>query len=348
MVVRKRQGGRWQWDVCVKKGKTKIRRRGAAPSRRVALEMEATERRKLMAGAFVQGRSPFFVDFADEFRKVYAAANNKPSERAAKEMILRKHLTPAFGVMRLDAIGVQHVEHYKAEKLAAGLKPKTVNNHLIVLAKLFAVAKDWGRLSEPPKCRRMKAELPGVDFLSADEVLRLMTVTDPPWSNMVKLALCTGLRVSELVALRWADVAAGESRKLVVRYSAWGGKVGTPKGGKAKEVPLSTPAVAALAGQHDLSAGGALVFPGHDGAMLTREACRKPLRRLLARAGVRQVSWHVFRHTFGSHLAMGGTPLRAIQELLRHESIAMTLRYSHLSPGVTADAVGRLYQEPKT
>ena len=56
-------------------------------------------------------------------------------------------------------------------------------------------------------------------------------------------------------------------------------------------------------------------------------------------AGLRQVSWHVLRHTFASHLAMRGAPLKAIQDLLGHATIQMTMRYAHLAPEVARDAV---------
>lgn len=79
-------------------------------------------------------------------------------------------------------------------------------------------------------------------------------------------------------------------------------------------------------------------------------ACRK--------AGLRQVGWHALRHTFASHLAMRGAPLKAIQELLGHATIQMTMRYAHLSPDVSREAVRLLdrrggvaatwQQEPKT
>ena len=63
------------------------------------------------------------------------------------------------------------------------------------------------------------------------------------------------------------------------------------------------------------------------------------IRRLCRRAGLRIIIWHVCRHTFASHLVMRGAPLKTIQELLGHQWINMTLRYSHLTPTVKRDAV---------
>jgi len=60
------------------------------------------------------------------------------------------------------------------------------------------------------------------------------------------------------------------------------------------------------------------------------------------RAGIRRIGWHALRHTFASHLVMRGAPIKAVQELLGHATIEMTMRYSHLSPDVRRDAVALL------
>jgi len=76
--------------------------------------------------------------------------------------------------------------------------------------------------------------------------------------------------------------------------------------------------------------------------MLGKNEVKHPLWRACRKAGLRQIGWHVLRHTYASHLAMRGAPLKAIQELLGHATIEMTMRYSHLSPGVRRDVVRML------
>ena len=98
--------------------------------------------------------------------------------------------------------------------------------------------------------------------------------------------------------------------------------------------------LAALKGHRHLR--GKLVFCAADGRMLTKNECKHPLWRACRRAGLRQVGWHMLRHTFASHLVMRGAPLKAVQELLGHASIEMTMRYAHLSPDARKDAVGLL------
>ena len=125
-------------------------------------------------------------------------------------------------------------------------------------------------------------------------------------------------------------------KRIIVRRAVARGLIGTPKNGKAREVPLSDQAAAAL-GDHP--GRGDLVFCAPDGAMLTRGSTKWPLRRALARAGLRSIGWHCLRHTFASHLVMRGAPLKSVQELLGHSTIEMTMRYSHLSPDARRDAV---------
>lgn len=255
---------------------------------------------------------------------------------------MRVHLLPAFGELRLDRIDALRVEGYKARKLDEGLSRKSINNQLTVLRRMLAVAVEWGQLVSVPAIRWLKTPAQEFDFLTFDEAGRLVEGADPEWRSMIVVALRTGLRLGELLALRWRDVDL-EAGRLVVRRAAARGVVGTPKSGQAREVPLSEEARGALrAQQHDR---GELVFCDGSGAMLTRNACRRPLWRACGRAGIRRIGWHKLRHTFASHLVMRGASMKAVQELLGHSTIEMTMRYAHLSPDARRDAV-RLLDAP--
>ncbi len=80
---------------------------------------------------------------------------------------------------------------------------------------------------------------------------------------------------------------------------------------------------------------------------LKNDACRNAILRASKRAGLRPIGWHTLRHTFASHLVMRGVPPKAVQELLGHASIEVTMRYAHLSPDVKKDAVRALEQRPR-
>jgi integrase len=151
------------------------------------------------------------------------------------------------------------------------------------------------------------------------------------------VALKTGLRVGELLALHWQDVdlVAGH---LIVRRTLWNGQEGPPKGGRNRKVSLSDLALAALKAHRHLR--GPYVLCDEAGKRLARSIVKDVVPSTCARAKLsKRVTTHGLRHTFASHLVMRGASLKAVQELLGHESIEMTLRYSHLTPDVKRDAV---------
>lgn len=292
--------------------------------------LNADERKPAMAI-----ESPLLADFAKDFIDTYATPNNKPSEVESKRMILRVHLVPAFGNLRLDQIGVAEIDAYKAKKMATKVAHKTINNHLTVLRKLLTVAIAWQRLTVAPPIKWLKPPPPEFDFLTFDESNRLLDAAQGEWRTMITVAIRTGLRLGELLGLSWTDVDL-QAGRLFVRRAVARGIVGTPKNGRSREVALSQQATAVLAAHPRRSL---LVFSDREGKMLTKGATKAPLATALKRAGLRHIGWHALRHTFASHLVMRGAPVKAVQELLGHSTIEMTMRYSHLSPDARRDAV---------
>ena len=286
---------------------------------------------------------PTFAKFAEEFMATYSEANNKPSEVQSKRTILKCHLLPAFGGKKLDVIQQREIEAYKSAKLKSDLAPKTVNNHLTILRRILSLAAEWGLLTHTPPVKWLKTPEPEFDFLDFDEAVRLERGAKGEWAAMITVGLTTGLRLGELLALRWEDVDLVRGR-LLVRRAVARGVIGTPKSGKSREIPLNEKAAAALKRQRHLR--GELVFCDDAGRMLRKGSCKWPLWSACKRAGLRRIGWHALRHTFASHLVMRRAPLKAVQELLGHSTIEMTMRYSHLSPDVRKDAVRLLDADP--
>jgi len=332
------------WWIDFRYDRERIRKKSPINTKRGAEEYERKVRQELLAGTFEQEKEPerkpiTVAEFGAEFLSTYVRSNNKPSEVATKEMILNRHLVPAMGKLTLDAIDGRVIERYKAAKLDQKLMPKTINNHLTVLRKMLSLASDWKLIPQIPKVVWLKAPLPEFDFLDFEEAERLVAGADGEWRAMITVALKTGIRLGELLALRWEDVDL-VSGKLIVRRAVARGIFGTPKSGKSREVPLSKEAVKTLKGQRHLR--GELVFSDVSGTLFTKESCKHPLWRASKRSGLRRIGWHVLRHTFASHLAMRGVPLKAIQELLGHATIEMTMRYAHLAPMARQQAVEAL------
>lgn len=156
---------------------------------------------------------------------------------------------------------------------------------------------------------------------------------------MILIGARTGLRLGELVALRWADVDFA-AKRILVRRSIVRGVESSTKSNRERAVDLSTSALSALrAHRHNASE---FVFCDDAGQHLTRGMLHDAIERAGKKAEIGQVGWHVLRHTFASHLAIAGVSLRAIQLLMGHSTIAMTERYAHLSQESIASAVARL------
>jgi len=132
--------------------------------------------------------------------------------------------------------------------------------------------------------------------------------------------------------------------KLQVRRSIRQGVTGLPKGGRGRTVDLPGSVVDALQGHRHLR--GPYVVCQPNGQPLTASMTEQRLSRAVSRAGISReqghITWHDLRHTYGSHLAMRGVPLKVTQELMGHATLEMTLRYAHLAPEARERAVQQL------
>lgn len=288
-----------------------------------------------------------------EFSKTFIETSrviNKASSIDAKNAVLNCHLLPLIGDLPIDKLTYAVIEDLKLALVkkkitrvdpdkadtARTLAPKTVNNCLVVLRRMLVVARKRGLIEYVPDFEWLKAPQPDFDFLDFDEAERLVKAAEGQLRTMLMVALKTGMRHGELLALRWQDVDLVAGR-VTVRQNVVRGVIGTPKSGKPREIALGNDVRDALKAHRHLR--GRLVFCNLDGKMLTDSELKNPLSHACKRAGLRPVSWHVLRHSFASHLAMRGATLKVIQDLLGHSTIIMTMRYAHLAPEVARDAV---------
>lgn len=256
---------------------------------------------------------------------------NKHSTLTSKRQILRDHLVPAFGSMPLGSIGDTEIDDYKLTKLKAGYSAKFLNNQLSNLQNLLKLARRRKLITHVPDIEWVSDPIPAFDFLDSTkgEDVAFLNAVDPHWHPMMALALNTGLRLGELLALRW-DCVDLEGGRLMVRRTVWRGVEGLPKGGRVREAGLNQASIQALQARLKLR-NGPYVFH-HEGQQMSAGKTRCPIYQASKKGVGRPFSWHVLRHSFASALAQRGVPLREIQEALGHSSLRMTERYSHLSP----------------
>lgn len=225
------------------------------------------------------------------------------------------------------------------DSLLVDRAPGTVVRYLAALSHAFTIAvKEWGWLDVNPvrNVRRPREPRGRVRMLSAEEQARLLAACresrNPQLEPIVLLAIYTGMRQGEILALRWEDVDF-QRRRVVVQDS---------KNGERRGLALVGPALAALLDHGRLRRLGCdLVFPSPKDP--TRPAdIRSAWDAAVARAELVDFRFHDLRHTAASYLAMSGASLAEIAEVLGHKTLAMVKRYSHITEGHTATVMERM------
>ena len=188
-------------------------------------------------------------------------------------------------------------------------------------------------------------------MLSVEEIDRLLEAIDlsKPEGRRNKAMLETlyscGLRVSELVSLQITNISRKESYVKVFG-----------KGNKERLVPISQKALKEIDGylpdRNALPAidkkDGDVLFLNRRGKRLTRVMVFLVIQALVEKTGLnKKISPHTFRHSFATHLIEGGADLRAVQEMLGHESIITTEIYTHLDREYLRDAILRFHPRAK-
>ena len=156
---------------------------------------------------------------------------------------------------------------------------------------------------------------------------------------IVLLGGAAGLRCGEMMALEWKDVDF-RKRQLTVQRSDWKGHVTTPKSARLRYIPLTVRLEAALRDHRSLKA--VRVLCSDNGGPLTQREVQGLVRRAARRANLDNVGVHVLPHTFCSHLAIGGAPTRAFQELAGHAEMVTTRCWT-----IVATSWQRLPRSPK-
>jgi integrase/recombinase XerD len=217
-----------------------------------------------------------------------------------------------------------------------------IKNYFRFLAIENVITENPASLLETPRLARY---LP--DILTIEEIEKLLSCIDlsKKWGHrnlaIIEVLYGCGLRVSELINLKLSQVSFEEGYIRV-----------TGKGSKERLVPLGSPAKKAL--QLYLSASRIhlqihskyqdYVFINNRGTGLTRVMIFHLVREFAERSGIKKdISPHTFRHSFATHMVENGADLRAVQEMLGHESILTTEIYTHLNRDFLTDTVNRFH-----
>jgi integrase len=290
-----------------------------------------------------QREAATFEDFTTRWMRDYVRAEGlKPSTVDSYERILRLHLVPAIGTVRLDAIGPLQVQKVKLR--LEGKADKTRACVLSLLSEMLGAAEEWKEIARAPRIALpsfMTKTMEFYDFAEWDQLIAGARRAGPMQLAALLLGGDAGLRRGELVALEQTDVGAAA---ITVQRNDWKGKVGKPKGGKSRRVPMTARLREAIAAVRHLR--GARLLWQANGRRVGIATLQSWMETSCRRAGLPPSrNLHKLRHTFCSHLAMRGVPAKVIQEWAGHADLATTMRYMHLSPGAT-DSMIRVLEEP--
>ena len=212
--------------------------------------------------------------------------------------------------------------------------PSSVERKVSAIRSFFSYLVRKGLAAQNPAklVRTPKKEKHLPVFLSVDEVFNLVDVKDSEKNPLrvrdraiLELLYSSGLRVSELAGTTLADLSMGEA---IIRVRG--------KGNKERIVPVGSKALSALGEYLDIRetlkpASDHIFLNSRGGGITTRSLARIIKKYGLVSGISKNVSPHVLRHSFATHLLAGGADLRAIQEMLGHASLSTTQRYTHLS-----------------
>ena len=281
---------------------------------------------------------------------------------AGYERIIRLHIEPEIGDLRLARLTADDLDALYSWLLEKGLAPATVNRvHALLHGALKhalqrgAVAVNVASAVKAPRVARKESST-----LLPDEAVRLLDAAGGDrFHALYVLALTWGLRQAELLGLRWRDVDLAGA-VLAVRQQVYrlGGEwvYSEPKTAKGRRtISLSVMAVDALREQRRrqaeerLRAGpswedNGLIFPNRRGRPMEKQnLLRRSFGPLLERAGLPHMRFHDLRHTAATLLLSEGVHPKVVQERLGHSSIAVTMDvYSHVMPTLQRDAAERL------
>lgn len=288
-----------------------------------------------------------FESFVLSWLATVAIVRFKGSGYAEYAGICRNHLLPAFGDTPIDGITVDAVQRYISEKVAAGVSPRTVENHIHVLRRILDHAVRCGLVNEnaAKKASLPRQEKREMRFLTAEGIARLIDATAPSWRPLIAMAALTGVRRGEILALRFTDVDF-DAGTISISRSMRNGVVTSCKTASSVAVLPMPETLSHLLAQRRRQAPDpkGLVFCRRDGSPLPDGLPNRILADALKRAGLPPMRFHDLRHSFVVMHLQSGTDIKTLQVLGRWAPSSTTLleTYAHVLPTGGKDAALRL------
>ena len=355
--VYKRSDGRWCAQVVIAGKRVTVYGRTQHECREWARKVSSTDPEEAEA----TGSNMTVAEYLVHWLRL-AEMRLRPTTAHQYARLIEGHILPTLGGLPLGALRAEHIQALVSAKVDSGTGPATVILSLGVLRCALGQAHKWGMIDRNPavgvvKPRQRRREM---RTLSAEQARRLVNVAEGTrYAALLQLAMTTGMRQGEILALRWSDIDF-ESGCLMVqrqlkRVSGRGLIFSEPKSRAGRrKVVLGPGMLGALKRQRDLVEvmsrrprgrwhENDLVFPSSTGTPQEPRNVLAAFKTLLRRASLPDIRFHDLRHTAASLMLQQGIHPKVVQERLGHSTISITLDiYSHVLPSLQDEAAEKL------
>ena len=281
-----------------------------------------------------------------------AAHTLRPKTLESYEGMIRLHIKPDIGHVKLTSLRADHLQALYSKKLADGYSRRTVHYIHAIISRALSQAERWGlvprnvaRLAQPPSI-----QTPPPTFLTSEQVKQFLdAVKDKRFYPLYVLAISTGMRKGELLGLYWEDVDFF-TRTVHVRHAAQelvgkGVIIVEPKSEKSKRSIPAPGITMDVLWEYREKTGhtSGLVFRTKNGNPFRPRNFDREFKENLQLSGLPDMRFHDLRHTAASLMLTAGVHPKVVQEMLGHSQINLTLdTYSHILPVIQREAADKM------
>lgn len=362
-VFKRKRDNKWVAEMILgidENGK-RIVKRFAHETKKKVTEWLSEQQTAKQQGLIVEPHRQTLGQFLDHWLETTVKDNRKPATYLNYRQMVNVHIKPEIGSVPLGKLTAQHVQMCYHRRRQAGRSGRTVRLVHAVLHKALDQAVKWQLLArnladavEPPRVEHKE-----MSTLSPDQFIQfLRTAREDRLHALYTLAVTVGMRLSELLGLRWSSVDLKTSTIAITEtWNKVGGRMqrGTPKT-KASRRAVTIPEVAVASlkrwkreqGEERLSLGAwkdpDIVFSTSIGTALNPANVRnRSFYPLLEKAGCPRIRFHDLRHTAATIMLWQGVSARVLQEVLGHAHVNVTLgTYAHVLPEQKKEAAQKV------
>lgn len=352
--IRHRKDGRWEVRLSIEGKRESLY---ATTQAELVGKIKAREKAAADGIPAVNGRHTF-GEYCEEWLAA-KAGKVRPRVHVRYAELLRVHVLPTLGRIPLAKVTPAQLERLYGERVQAGASTGTVRNVHAVIRNALGQAERWGQivrnvatLVSPPAVTR-----PEMRTLDEEQLQQfLVAAIGERFESLFVVAVTTGMRQGELLALRWQDLNLDRAQLSVTRSLTWTKKQGPmfvpPKTKKSRrQIELTKVAVTALRAHRtrqleqrlavaDAWEDQGLVFPNEVGRPMDgSNLSERDLQRVFVKAGLEPIRFHDLRHTAATILLGRGVHPKIVSEMLGHADVRITLDlYSHVTPTMHREA----------